>query len=155
MPRPVRAQGRPGTRVFPTDFEASHAVVVAKAATATVTIYAPAQVGASTMNADFSFTPTAAAEPLHNDVGARIQALNGQETAALVGDQQQITTAYLVVVDWDLEVPHNAIVQVTTCTDPSLLGDRRLIVRRNTRGSIRWERDLYCVDDQTRTGAGS
>lgn len=152
MPRAVRSQGRPDTAVFPVDWESSHAAVVAKTLTATIAWYAPkTSAEAPVMNDDFTFTPDADATPVHEG-GARIQVLNGQEANVLTGDQKVVTVDYLVVIDKDSpEIPLGAIGKVTACTDPELVGARRLVVRKIARGSVRWERDLWCVDSLTHT----
>lgn len=151
MPRPTRAQGRPGTRIFPADFEQSHAAVVQRAATAVVDIFAPPVAGQPVMGSDFTYSDTAPADPLHTAQPARIQVLNGQETSHLVADQDHVTVGYLVVVPLALDVPLNAVVRVTACADPTLVTARRLVVRKIARGSVQWERDLWCVDDLTTT----
>lgn len=154
MPRPRRAQGRPGTTVIPTSWGADHAPVVARAANATVRIHAPASSSAKpVLRADYTVEPAPAAAPLY-DGRARIQMLNGQELAQLVGDQEQVTSGYLVVIDRDAaDIPLHSTVQVTSSTDPRLGGDRRFIVRRVASGTERFERDLWCVDDMTRQEA--
>lgn len=150
MPRPTRAQGRPGTRIFPKDFEASHGVVVGKAATATVLIFPPPAGTGATMNADFTYATPDPATAIYGsqDSGpnARIQVLGAQESAALAVDQEVVTVGYLVVIDRNADIPLDAVVQITASSDTTLLGDRRLVVRKIARGSVRWERDLWCVD---------
>lgn len=150
MPRPVRAQGRPGTRVFPKDFEASHAVVVAKAATATIMIFDPATGPGPVMNPDFTYPdlPPGAAIYGQETTGpnARIQVLGAQESAALAVDEEVVTAGYLIVIDHSADIPLNAVVEVTASSDATLVGVRRLVVRKVARGSVRWERDLWCVD---------
>jgi hypothetical protein len=151
MPRPRRAQGRPGTTVIPQTWGADHAPVVDRAANATVTIHVPSEETAPVLAPDYTVTVSDAAS-LHTG-RARIQMLNGQELAQLIGDQEQITAGYLVVIAYDApEIPLLSIVQITSSTDPRLGGDRRLIVRRVGSGTERFERDLWCVDDMTRKG---
>jgi len=147
MPRAKRAFGRPGTRVVPKNWEANHAPVLTTTRTATVDIFGPSAAGAVEVNDDLTVTgsdPT----PLAANQTARIQALSSQETRDLVGDQEQVSAGYLVVVDFALDVPFKAVVHVKVCTDTSLV-DKRLVVRKIARGSLRWERDLWCVDDLT------
>jgi hypothetical protein len=153
MPRPRRAQGRPGTPVIPQTWGADHASVVVRASNATVRIHAPASAGGTpVLNPDYTVTQPPAAEPVY-DRTARIQMLNGQELAQLVGDQEQITAGYLVAIAYDSpEIPLLSTVEVTGSTDPRLGGDRRLVVRRVGSGTERFERDLWCVDDMTRKG---
>lgn len=151
MPRPLRSQGRPGTPVIPNDWEDSHATVVRKTFTATVQIFPPFEdQTAPVLAADLTYATSAAVDPIYQG-GARIQVLNGQETTNLVGDQAQLTAGYLVVVDRDgTDIPPRAVVRILTSTDPTLNDGRRLTVRKVARGSMRWERDLWCVDDMTK-----
>jgi hypothetical protein len=153
MPRPRRAQGRPGTAVIPKTWGADHAPVVVRSSNATVRIHAPASSSETpTLNDDYTVAQQSAAQPLHSGA-ARIQMLNGQELAQLVGDQEQITAGYLVAIAYDAsEIPLLATVQITESTDPRLGGDRRFVVRRVGSGTERFERDLWCVDDMTRKG---
>jgi len=152
MPRPTRAQGRPGTRVFPKNWETEHAVVVRKTCTALIKIWAPAPAGvAPTNDQSLAPTPVDVGEPLYGGADgapARIQVLNAQQGTSEVADQTQVTAGYLVVIDRDAhDIPPRAVVQIITSTDPELGGSTRLYVDHHDRGSIRWERDLYCVDD--------
>lgn len=150
MPRPQRSQGRPGTRVIPKDWETSHAVVAAKSMTATIKFYPPITDGSTpVMNDDFTYQPGPEIQPVY-DGAARIQVLNGQETQTLVADQDSVTTGYLVVIDRDADgIPLGAIGVIQTVSDPTLIGTRTLIVRKIARGSLRFERDLWCTDDLT------
>lgn len=149
MPRPVRAQGRPGTRVIPANWEESHAVVVNKTHTAVCSIYPATAAGTNfTVNADLTVTGGTPAAPLYTGLGCRLQVLNAQEAARLLGDQVQVTVAYLVAVDREVNVPHKAVIHVTECSDPTFV-NRRLVVRKISRGSLTFERDLYAVEDQT------
>lgn len=150
MPRPRRAQGRPGTRIFPKDFEASHGVVVRKAATATIVIFPPITGTDPVMNEDFTFPEADPATAIYGgpDSGpnARIQVLGAQESEALAVDEEVVTVGYLIVIDRETDIPLNAVVQVTASSDTSLITGRRTVVRKIARGSIRWERDLWCID---------
>lgn len=147
MPRPKRSQGRPGTRVFPENWSESHAPVIAKTRSAVCDIFPPSTAGAVTVNPDLTVTGTGPTA-LYPDLDCRIQVLNAQDAAAVLGDQEQVTVAYLVATDRDVSVPHKAVIKVKTSEDGSLVG-RRLVVRKTDRGSRIWERDLYAVEDQT------
>lgn len=149
MPRKTRDQGRPGTKVFPADWEISHAIVVGKTYTAHVKIYEHNTDGnAPVLNADFTYASGAPATVLY-DAMARIQALgNSMDAQVLTADQAASTAGYLIVIDREAaDIPVGSIVQVTESTDPTLDTARRMVVRKVARGSLRWERDLWCVDD--------
>lgn len=149
MPRPRRAQGRPGTRAIPAAWARDHAPVVEGTFSATVVIFDPATGYAPKLLADFTYEPGEDEDPIYTG-GARIQVvMTGQVGPDLIGEQQVITATYLVVIDRNAEVPVGSRVLVTAADDPMLTDGRRLIVRRSALGSVRWERDLWCVDDAT------
>ena len=149
VPRPNRAHGRPGTRVIPTSFEADHARVIDKTLdNATVTIRRPLLASGVTIGADLTPTVTNAA-PVHTDLPARVQELSANESRVVVGDQEQILATHLVVLQRDIAgIPDRSTVHIDTSTDPDLAG-LTLTVRRPATGSMRFERDLYCVLDLT------
>lgn len=151
MPRTTRAQGRPGTKVIPDIWESSHAVVVGKTRTAEITIFGRNTDDAEpVMNADFTYDAGNPAATLYTGP-ARIQSLGSAlDSQVLAADQAVATSGYLIVIDRDADnIPVGSIVQVTASTDPTLTTDRRLVVRKIARGSLRWERDLWCTDDLT------
>lgn len=147
MPRPTRGYGRPGTPVIPADWEQSHAPVARKTFTAAIKIYGPPTAGTAAVNTDLTYEPPAAATVLYEGP-ARIQVLNAQQSATEVGQQSQTTAGYLVAIDRETTgIPVGAAVQIVTSNDPDLAGAVRLYVAHGDRGSLRFERDLYCVDD--------
>lgn len=144
--RPRQAQGRPGTPLFVDGWEGAHAVVVGKAATAEIIVWAPAD-GSPSVNPDLSYG-TATDDALYTG-HARVQVLNIGDSSKVFGEEYQTRAGYLVVIDReaDSSIDRGAVVEITSCTDPSLEAEgRRLVVARVDRGSLRWERDLYCVD---------
>lgn len=147
MPRASRSQGRPGTTVVPPNWETDHATVVAKTLTAVVEIRPRASMPA-TINDDLSYTPAASPAPAYSG-RARIQVLNGEESVKVLGEQVRATVAYLVVIDRSAgPIERGHMVKVLAASDPTLLEPgRRLVVERLDRGSLRWERDLYCIDE--------
>ena len=147
MPRPTRAQGRPGTRVIPVNWERDHAPVVDKTFTAGVQIFDPYTGTEPVLQAGYTYSAGAAGAPIYTG-NARIQVMNAQAAADIVGDQEQLTTVYLVVIERAADVPVGSRVVVAT-GDPMLTDGRHLIVRKAAAGSLRWERDLWCVDDMT------
>jgi len=149
MPRPRRAQGRPGTPVIPADWETSHAPVVSKTMT-TPCVIRNAQPGTPAFDVALGHSVRPAGFVLYTG-NSRVQVLNAQDAGARIGEQDQQTAAYLVVIDREAaNIPLGATIEFPTATDPTLLGNRRLVVRKTARGSLRFERDLYCVDDMTR-----
>lgn len=147
MPRPRQAHGRPGTKVIPTSWEAEHAKVAGRTVTAKVKVWPRAV--APEINDDLSYDAGPDLEPVY-DGGARIQVISGGRDAAtqLVGDEAIAKVVYLVVIDREAEpILRGYVVQVIESNDPTLQGDRRLAVERIDRGSLRFERDLYCVDE--------
>lgn len=148
MPRPKRSYGRPGTRVIPKDWSASHGEVIAKTWSAVCDIFPPRTAGKATANSDLTVTLADPQEALYTDLACRVQVLNAQEAAKVLADQEQTTVAYLVVTDRDVNVPHKAVIKITDVDDATLVG-RRLVVQKIDRGSEIWERDLYAVDDLT------
>jgi hypothetical protein len=127
-------------------------VVAVKTMTATIKIFPPA--GTSdppAVNTNLTYAPGTGPDPLYGGADgapARIQVLNSQQAATEVGSQTQVTAGYLVAIDREADdVPTGAVVQIITCTDPDLRGTTRLYVSHIDRGSLRFERDIYCVDD--------
>lgn len=154
MPRPRRAQGRPGTAVIPALWETSHAVVASKTQTGTCVIRAQSQADSEpAMNDDLSFESSTAGQILYTG-SCRIQALKTRQNGALVGEQDQRIAKYLVVIDREAgNIPDKSLIEVATSTDPTLASPLRLIVESAGRGTLRFERDLICIDDLTRGSA--
>lgn len=150
MPRPTRAYGRPGTPVIPENWAESHAQVIAKTWTAACKIFPPRGAGDEyVINADLTVTGGAAPTALY-DGPCRIQQLNSQETRAVIGDQEQVTAGYLVVIHRDALVPNRSVIAIAAVDDDELAA-RELVVRKVGKGSQIWERDLFAVEDQTDT----
>lgn len=149
MPRPNRAHGRPGTRVIPKAWEESHRPVIDRTLSGRCTITAPSQPSDLQVKADLSYEDRDPVAPAF-DGPFRAQQLNAKESAGLVGDQEQITAGYLVVVQADADVVVRSTLRIREATDATFVG-RRLIVRKIARGSLLWERDLWCVEDLTQT----
>lgn len=147
VPRPNRAHGRPGTRVVPLNFERDHAHTVALSFTATGRVWSAATVPA-TINNDLSYTPASPASPLYEG-GMRLQELARTEVERLFGDEFQTVTVYRVVLDLDAaaDISRGDRIEVTQSSDVTLSW---MTIARVTRGSIRMERDVYAVNDQTR-----
>ncbi len=142
MPRPMRAQGRPGTRVIPKAWSESHAPVVERTWTTTCTIHAPGSTGAVTVGADLAVSVGDAAEPVYTG-GCRVQQLGTKQTVELMADQQVTGAAYLVVIGRAVDVELRSVIAAVA------LPGRRLVVVKVGRGSEQWETDLYAVEDQS------
>lgn len=153
MPRPTRAQGRPGTRVIPVGFEESHAAVVRKAATARCKVWSQTA-GTPQINDDLTYDPTTEPAPVYDDA-CRIQALDNKDIVVALGEEVQARSAYLFVLDRSADDIHRGDqVVVTECTDPTLMVEGHVLtVARVTRGSLRWERDVYCIDPLERSAS--
>jgi len=120
--------------------------------TATIKIFPPVPAPASpSVNTDLAYAAGTDPSPLYGGADgapARIQVLNSQQAATEVGSQTQITAGYLVAIDREgAGIPSRSVVQIIDCSDPDLLGTTRLYVSHIDRGSLRFERDIYCVDD--------
>jgi hypothetical protein len=154
MPRPTRSQGRPGTPVIPKDWETSHAIVATKTMTGTCRIRPQATSNVEpVMNADLSYDTSTADAAIYTGP-CRIQELKTRDTGATVGEQDLRIANYLVTIGRDAgDIPVGALVEVISSTDATLASPRRLVVRTVARGTLRWERDLHCVDDMSRESA--
>lgn len=148
MVRPRQAQGRPGTVVIPPGWEAEHAKVVERTLTAECRVW-PAKGAGSlpSVNADLSYDLPDVGEPLYEGP-CRIQVLNAGDTQRVFGGEYETTRGYLVVLTRSSSplIGRGVVVEVTAANDPTLLDDRRLVAAAVDRGSLLWERDLYCID---------
>ncbi len=84
---------------------------------------------------------------------ARVQQLK-REQIAEAGEAVQPLAEYLIATPATLPPIRvgegGDYGRVTVClVDPQIVG-RYLTIQRNTFGSLIWERDLYCMDDQAR-----
>ena len=144
MPRPTRSQGRFGTRVIPADWETSHAPVVRKTFTAKCRINR--QEIRPVANDDLSYSDEPTQTPLY-DGGCRVQSLAG-DSQTLQGDEILQRSSYLVALDYDAHgIAPGDVVTVYESNDPDF-ENLTLTVRAPLDGSLRFERDLYCVIDR-------
>lgn len=151
MPRLIGSQGRPGTPVIPPGWAAHHRPVVVKTMTGTVSIRRPGT--KSTFDPATGATTATEYEPHH--IGpARLQVLSLADQEALAGGQEVSTVAYLVTVEHDaatagIDFGLGDLVKVDAVDDngDSTLVGRELTVESLTRGSLVFERDLYCTDN--------
>lgn len=148
MPLPNQALGRPGTPVIPTGWQQAHGAVVAKTMTATVALRKPG--GTKTFNTTSRRTEYTGVTPYATDQAARIQA---EASRAVQPSEEQAeetlqVAGYLVTLTFDRTVDDEPaagdLVDVTASDDPLLTG-RTLKITEAVRGSLRFERDLFCT----------
>lgn len=147
--RATQAVGRPGTPVIPGQWSQAPRTGFAKTRTARITIRRPGAVKGAFDDTTGTY-PMVPPEP-HFTGTARIQARDAQPAELLVADQEVTTTGYLVAVPLDAtQVQVEDIVTVTDldCNGDEVLVGHELIVRSVATGSLVWERDLICTDDQ-------
>lgn len=84
----------------------------------------------------------------------RVQQL-GEGTSVTVADQGLVIASTLVVVPWDVEHiwvgDHGDRVEITQTDEDEELLTRKLYVAAMLTASLRWERDLFCASDVTRS----
>jgi hypothetical protein len=133
---------RPGSHVLHPDFEARNAPVAAGTQTATCVITGPAS-GPPVFNAGTGMSQPPVGTQ-HYAGSCRVQRLDDQITTTEGGDQVT-TRQYLVAIDWwAYAVKVGDLVTVTDSNDP-MLAAGHVTVQRVIRGSLRFERDLYCT----------
>ncbi len=136
--------GRPGTRVIPADWQATHAAVVAKTLTSSVLIAEPGD-GEPVFNPDThqSETPLGATS---YDGPATIMLVSDSDQAPEVAGEDVPTRRYEVKLTHAAAgVKPGHILQVTACQDPDLGPGVRLIVDTVERGTQRFSRVLYAT----------
>lgn len=146
MPRPVQAQGRPGTPVIPAGWAQSHAQVVQRAiATASSVRIGPAG-GASHWDEGLGRTVTASAPAVYSGI-AELMVVTDTTRALTVVEDPIKQRVYEVTLPYDatglLEVEHVVFVQAGD-PDPMLAG-RDLRVAQIERGSRRFSRVLLAI----------
>lgn len=147
--RPQQALGRPGTVVIPAGWQEAHGVVAGKTMTATVSLRRPGAT-TKTFNTTTRRTEYTDAAAYATDQAARIQA---QTTRGVKPGEEQAeetlqVAGYLVTLAFDRTVDQEPatgdFVDVTASSDPLLTG-RSLQIHDVVRGSLRFERDLFCT----------
>ena len=141
MPRPVRAQGRPGTRVIPADWNESHAPVGQAAARGECSLRVPGL--ERVWDEELEQMVQVPYEPYAVEVPCRVQALSGQARQVNVAEDDETVADYLITVPLDQQVLEGHLV-IVTAGDPLLEGVV-LRVEQMVRGTERFERDLFCV----------
>lgn len=143
MPRPRHAQGRPGTAVIPLDWAATHQPVAEKTMVdGLATLREPGTRQAWSPTAEqmeaVAKTPYAVNKP------CRVQALSQKANDFTTAEDTETAAMYLVVVPASLNPSEKHLVTITGTPDATLNG-LVLEVQQVVRGSIRWERDLFCT----------
>ena len=141
MPRPRQSQGRPGTAVIPSGFEAGHRPVADKThRAATVSLRHPGT------TQDFSEELEEMVEVPHEPYWtgpARITALATRDQTRVSAGDREVQIRYDVAVTADVAPAVDDLVTVTEVDDPYLL-DRTLLFAQVAGGSLRFERLLGC-----------
>jgi hypothetical protein len=146
MPRPTRAYGRPGTKVIPDDWAASHGIVVGNTWMAsTVNLRVAGDTPGAQVDGRTQVTPNA---PFATAVPANITALTESTVdASDVVDDQVRVLGYLVTIPAATPVTsldEGVLVDVVSSPDPLLAG-QTLTVTDIVRGSRLLERALVCT----------
>lgn len=158
MPRPHHAQGRPGTAVIPGDWGRTHSPVATKTMRGTCTATLPGE-GPLVYDPTEKVSKREPVDPSYTGP-CRVQKLNAQDQTAVNAEQSQTTVGYLITLALtgfgpDDDHPNGAdlistahVIRITTNPeDPTLVGTYR--VSSIVRGTERFERDLFCVEDQS------
>ena len=136
---------RPGSHVIHPDWEQRHRL------TATATMTALCVIDREDPDGTPVFDPvtgtTSRPRVTVYSGPCRVQRRSVAESERQSGDQEVTTADYLVVIEHDADPVQVADrVTIGDSSDPTLTG-RALTVSAVMRGSLRWERDLICVDD--------
>jgi hypothetical protein len=137
------ATGRPGTRVIPTDWEATNRPAVEATMTATIAWRIPGGTKGP-FDEDTGTYPTVPNTP-YTTVPCRVQAMATMARRVENAEQAMTVAGYLVTVPaatTGIRVGH--LGHVTGTGDPDLDG-HDLHVDDVVRGSLRFERDLFCT----------
>lgn len=144
MPRAQHAQGRPGTEVIPADWAATHQPPARKTmvgATATLRVPGTVQDWSPALEQMVAVPKT----PYAVDQPCRVQVLAQRANVDVTSAEDTVAvTRYLVVIPVEVETAEKDLVTITCPADPKLNG-RVLEVQQVVRGSLRWERDLFCT----------
>lgn len=138
---------RPGLHVIPPTWEQHHKLTVDGTRTATVEIWSGPEDGRDWVYDPATKTSVRDHGTLLAGGTARIQRLLTEDTQP-AGEQNVTTRRYLVTLDRNISdhLTTDARVKVLTSGDPILEG-RYLSVLDIQGGSLRFERDLICLDN--------
>lgn len=140
--------GRPGTEVIPRDWETNHGRVIARTMPCVVSLRRPGSTmtrNTETKQQDYAkLTPYATGQP------ARIQAhtTTGTNKTTQTAEETVQVTGYLITLTFCRVLEHEPavgdLVDVVDATDQLVLG-RTFRVEQIPVGSLRFERDLFCI----------
>lgn len=157
MPRPTRAQGRPGTRVIPIAWSSDHAPVATKTMNGTCELLPPGE-GPLVFDPAEKVSRRGDVTPTYTGP-CRIQKLNAQDRTQVVAEQTVTSVGYLITLSLDVLDANDrpAADQVTTAhrvhvtgntNGPALVGEH-LTITSIAKGTERFEIDLFCIEDQS------
>ena len=144
--RPRRAQGRPGTAVIPAGWAVSHRPVVEKTQATAITLRHPGTT--QEWSQELEQNVEVPLDPYFTGT-ARVQALATQARPIVTVGDREVVAQYLVTIPVDTGAAEPAeldLVAVSDSGDPALDG-RTLLVAQVVRGSLLFERDLFCTLD--------
>lgn len=147
MPRPRHAQGRPGTRVIPLDWNTTHAPVVDRAARGQCALRAPAQeqewngTQVQTVPAAPYWTGPCRVQALSASTGAR---------AVITVEDREFSADFLIVLPLMVDVSPGHLVDVLEQPESVSGADSQLMglvlqVEHVVVGTERFERDVFCT----------
>lgn len=141
MPRPVQAQGRPGTPVVPQMAGVQSAADRTRSAAASLRHPGTTQTYSDELEQNVE-TPLAA----YWTGTVRVQSLYTQARPVVVVGDREVVAQYLVTAPVAVVPDELDLVTLTDSGDPALDG-RTLTVLQVVRGSLPVERDLFCTLD--------
>lgn len=144
--RATRSHGRADTAVIPAGWGASHAPVLARTRTATVSLSTGLSSAPVWNTEDEVYEAPAAGSPYASAVPASIvaQQSTGDPRVEAAGETLDVFD-YLIGVDHGQDADEGHVVTVTACPGDALLVGRKMRVERVDLGAERFERLLYCT----------
>jgi hypothetical protein len=139
--RPVQAQGRPGTAVIPTGWEASHRPVAEKTMTAAIELRHP---GTRQEWSDALEQMVAVPHDPYYSGTCRVQAMATKALNVAVAEDPETVASYLITVPATV-APSELDLGTIADSGDALLDGRVLVVDQVVLGSVRFERDLFCT----------
>lgn len=135
------------TVVIPAGWSEHHRPVVAGTMTAVCDVTRSG--GEGTFDRDTAETTPSARVNVALAQACRVQRLPARTPAEGTGGQEVTTEHFLVVLPWSgTEYQPDDLVTLTSCDEDPTLLTHPLTVITVERGSLLWERDLICIDNQ-------
>lgn len=132
----------PNSRVIPDGWAAHHRPTAQGAMTATVALRLPGTT--NEWDPELQQTVPTPHPPYATDQPARIQAVTSQATAEDAAGETVYVRGYLVGLPIVVTPTPGDVVTVTVCDDATLIG-RDLAIVDVLRGSLLFERDIFCT----------